>query len=150
MFPLGLRFCFGLSYVLCSFRLHTFRLRLSWLLRYMFHVFLSLFSMFPLRALCFITSLSWTPQLPLTLSYCTSLTILRPCTCLPPQRIRSLVYISPVLVATNLRTNITGFSSHLFLRFFRTLRSSSLAPAVSCLLCSSIHSSGMYSGVDSQ
>ena len=31
----------------------------------MFHVSLSLFSMFPLRALCFISSLSRTPQFPL-------------------------------------------------------------------------------------
>ena len=60
--------------------------------------------MFPLRALCFISSLSWTLQLPLTLPYCTSLTVLRSCTHLPLWCIRSLVYISCILVTVDLRT----------------------------------------------
>ena len=47
---------------------------------------------------------------PSTLSYCTSLSILRSHSCIPLRRFRSLVYISRVLVATNLRTNITCFS----------------------------------------
>ena len=66
--------------------------------------------MFPLRALCFILSLSRTPQLPSTLVYCTSLIVLSSRSRIPLRRIHSLVYISPVLVATNLRTNITCFS----------------------------------------
>ena len=66
--------------------------------------------MFPLRALCFILSLSQTPQLPSTLVYCISLIVLSSRSCIPLRRIHLLVYISPVLVATNLRTNITYFS----------------------------------------
>ena len=64
------------------------------------------FPMFPSCALCFIFSLSQTPQLPSTLVYCTSLIVLRSHSHIPFRRIRSLVYISPVLVATNLRTNV--------------------------------------------
>ena len=47
---------------------------------------------------------------PLTLSYCTSLRLLRSQTRLPLRRIRSLVYIFRVLVLYYLRTNITYFS----------------------------------------
>ena len=69
--------------------------------------------MFPSCALCFISSLSRTLQLPLTLVYCTSLILLRSCSHIPLRRIHSLVYISPVLVATNLRTNIICLPSYL-------------------------------------
>ena len=55
-------------------------------------------------------SLSWTPQLPSTLVYCTLLIVLRSRSCIPLRRIRSLVYIFCVLVLYNLRTNITYFS----------------------------------------
>ena len=42
--------------------------------------------MFPLCALCFISSLSWTPQLPSTLAYCTSLILLRSRSRIPLRR----------------------------------------------------------------
>ena len=45
-------------------------------------------------------SLSRTPQLPSTLVYCTSLIVLRSHSRIPLRRIRSLVYIPPVLVVT--------------------------------------------------
>jgi len=51
---------------------------------------------------------------PSTLSYCTSLSVCRSRSRIPLQRFWSLVYISCVLVATNLRTNITCLSSSLW------------------------------------
>ena len=107
-------FLFGLSYVYVSFRLHEFPVMFS-------HDFLDIcscftfhhFPMFPSCALCFILSLSQTPQLPSTLVYCTLLISLRSHSRIPLRRICSLVYISPVLIATNLRTNITCSHSYL-------------------------------------
>ena len=69
--------------------------------------YLSLIPYVSLACTMFHLSLSRTPQLPLTLVYCTLLILLRSRSCVPLWCIRSLVYISPVLVATNLRTNIT-------------------------------------------
>ena len=84
---------------------------LSWFLRYMFHALpFSLFPMFPLRALCFIISLSRTLQFPLDPILLSSLRLLRSRTCIPLRRIHSLVYIFRVLVLYYLRTNITCFS----------------------------------------
>ena len=90
-----------------------FRLHLLWLLRYMFHISLSLFSIFPLHALCFIISLSWTPQFPLDPILLSSLRLLRSRTRILLWRIWSLVYIFRVLVLYNLRTNITCLTSYL-------------------------------------
>ena len=59
----------------------------------MFHVSLSLFPMFPSRALCLPFHFLGLCSFPSTLSYCTSLRLLRSRTCLPLRRIRSLVYI---------------------------------------------------------
>ena len=69
--------------------------------------------MFPLRALCFIISLSRTPQFPLDPILLSSLRLLRSRTRIPLRCIRSLVYIFRVLVLYYLRTNITCLSSYL-------------------------------------
>ena len=66
--------------------------------------------MFPSRALCLPFHFLGLRSFPLTLSYCTSLTILRSRTRLLLRRIRSLVYILRVLVTVDLRTNIAYFS----------------------------------------
>ena len=65
------------------------------------------FPMFPSCALCFIISLSQTLQFPLDPILLSLLNLLRSCTRIPLQCIRSLVYIFCVLVLQNLRTNIT-------------------------------------------
>ena len=96
----------------------------------MFHVYLSLLLYVSLARTMSSPSPSRTPQFPSTLSYCTSLRLLRSRTRLPLRRIRSLVYILRVLVTVDLRTNITYFSSRLYLRFLGTLGPSGSAPAV--------------------
>ena len=103
--------CFGLSYDLCFSRTPL-------LSGYVSRDFVDICFMFYLSLLPYVSlartmssfSLSWTPQLPLTLVYCTSLIVLSSRSRIPLRCICSLVYISPVLVATNLRTNITYFS----------------------------------------
>ena len=72
---------------------------------------------------------------PLTLSYCTSLNLLRSHTRIPLWRIQLLVYISHVLVATTSEL-ILLVPTHISLRFFGTLGNSGSALAVfvsSCL-----------------
>ena len=149
MFPLGLRFCLDLAMFYVSLGLRTFRLRLLWLLRYMFHVSLSLFSMFPSHALCFIISLSRTLQFPLDPILLSSLRLLRSRTHILLRRIQSLVYIFRVLVLYNLRTNITY--SPLVSIWGSSERSDPPArPWLSCLLlCSHTRLSGTHSGEDS-
>ena len=142
MFLLGLC-CFGFNCALC-FPLDSmiFWLHVLWLsdICFMFHF--SLFSMFSSCALCFIISISQTLQFPLTLPYYTSLIILRSHSCILLWRIQSLVYISHVLVLQTSELILLILHSY-SLRFFRTLGSSSSAPAVSSLLyswsCSSRH-----------
>ena len=58
-------------------------------------------------------SLSRTPQLPSTLVYCTSLIILRSHSRIPLWRIRLLVYIPPVLVATTSELILLASPSYL-------------------------------------
>ena len=81
----------------------------------------SLFPMFPLRALCFIISLSRTPQFPLDPILLSSLRLLRSCTRIPLWRIRSLVYIFHVLVLYNLEL-ILLVSPRISLGFLRNAR----------------------------
>ena len=106
--------------------------------------------MFPSHALCFISSLSRTPQFPLDPILLSSLRLLRSRTRIPLRRIRSLVYIFRVLVLYYLRTNITYFSSRLYLRFLGTLGPSGSAPAVFVSSTLELVSSGTRSVVDSQ
>ena len=110
MFPLGLRCIVDLATFYVSSDSVLSGYVLSWLRRYMFHVSLSLFPMFPSHALCLPFHFLGLRSFPSTLSYCTSLRLLRSRTRLPLWRIRSLVYIFCVLVFDNLRTNITYFS----------------------------------------
>ena len=113
MFPLGLRFCLDLA-ILCFLWTPWFSgYMLSWFLRYMFHVSISLFPMFPSCTLCLLFHFLGLRSFPSTLPYCTSLTILRSHTHLLLRRIRSLVYILRVLVTVDLRTNITCLPSYL-------------------------------------
>ena len=80
---------------------------------YISHDFLDIYFMFPLRALCFMSSLSRTLQFPLNPILLSSLRLLSSHTRLPLQHIRSLVYILCVLVTVDLRANITCLTSYL-------------------------------------
>ena len=128
--------CFGLSYDLCFSR----TLLLS---GYVSRDFVDICFMFYLSLLPYVSlartmssfSPSRTPQLPSPLVYCTSLIVLRSRSRIPLQRIRSLVYIPPVLVATTSELILLTSPSSLseVLRNARILR---LGSGRLCLLCS--------------
>ena len=94
-------FVFGLRYVLCFLRTPDFPVTFS-------RDFVDICFMFPFHySLCFprVHYVSFLHFLglrsfPSTLFYCTLLIVLRSCSHIPLRRIRSLVYIPPVLVAT--------------------------------------------------
>ena len=141
---------FGLSYILCFFGLRTFRLRS--LVTSQIYVSCFPFTILYVSLARTMSSLHFLGlcSFPSTLSYCTSLTLLRSRTRLPLRCIRSLVYIFRVLVFDNLRTNITYFSSRLCLRFLGTLGPSGSAPAVFVSSALELISSGTRSGVGSR
>ena len=103
MYPLGISGSHNRAYLKCTQHLITGHIRVAcWLWSQCFHYVPSGY-LGPCP--------QW--QLPSTLVYCTLLIVLRSRSRIPLRRIRSLVYISPVLVATNLRTNITCLSLYL-------------------------------------
>ena len=150
MFPLGLHSVLDLATFMFPSDSVILRLPPSWLRRYMFHVSLSLFPMFPSHALCLLFHFLGLRSFPSTLPSCTSLTILRSHTHLPLWRICSLVYILRVLVTIDLRTNITYFS---LVSVWGSSEHSD-PPAQLWLSCLSstldLVPSGMHSGVGSQ
>ena len=144
-------FLFGLRYTLCFLRTPYFPVTFSRDFVDICFMFTFHYSLCFLRAhYVFLFTFSDSAVFPSTLSYCTSLRLLRSRTRLPLRRIRSLVYILRVLVLYYLRTNITYFSSRLYLRFLGTLGPSGSAPAVFVSSALELVSSGTRSVVDSR
>ena len=141
---------FGLSYDLCFSRTPL-------LSGYVSCDFVDICFMFYLSLLPYVSlartmssfSLSRTPQLPSTLVYCTSLIVLRSHSRIPLQRIRSLVYIPPVLVATTSEL-ILLVSPRLSLRFLRNARKLRFSSGRLSLLLSRSCTPSTRSGEDSR
>ena len=141
---------FGLSYDLCFSRTPL-------LSGYVSRDFVDICFMFYLSLLPYVSlactmssfSLSRTPQLPSTLVYCTSLIVLRSRSRIPLRRIRSLVYIPPVLVATTSEL-ILLVSPRLSLRFLRNARKLRFGSGCLSLLLSRSRTPGTRSGEDSR
>ena len=113
MFPFGLHFCLDLAMfmfpsdsVISGYVSHDF-------VDICFMFYLSLLPYVSLARTMFHLSLSWTPQFPLDPILLSSLSLLSSHTHLLLRCIRSLVYISHVLVTVDLRTNIACLTLYL-------------------------------------